>query len=272
MDRRRFLDCAFAGAGTTGIWAALLAPAVAGVTTQRALFAALPRPKPGDWVRFVMGSGVEYQKQVGAGSEVTEHGALMYYETQVGTPGGSCNPNTMKRTYLRGSSFTSLFDRAPVLADVANSGTTLTRWSDVGGGQTQSPTDARLQLLDALYLYDERPLHVVASNGETLALPASAPYGGSENSSRGKLRSTATTHLVAEFAPPYDARHKLARIELWTSPAVPFGVARYRAIAHGSEPFELRLYSFGTRFKTDLAMSLETIRSLTPDGTHIQTT
>jgi len=92
MDRRRFLDCAFAGAGTTGIWAALLAPAVAGVTTQRALFAALPRPKPGDWVRFVMGSGVEYQKQVGAGSEVTEHGALMYYETQVGTPGGSCNP------------------------------------------------------------------------------------------------------------------------------------------------------------------------------------
>lgn len=272
MDRRRFLDCAFAGAGTTGIWAALLAPAVAGVTTQRALFAALPRPKPGDWVRFVMGSGVEYQKQVGAGSEVTEHGALMYYETQVGTPGGSCNPNTMKRTYLRGSSFTSLFDRAPVLADVANSGTTLTRWSDVGGGQTQSPTDARLQLLDALYLYDERPLHVVASNGETLALPASAPYGGSENSSRGKLRSTATTHLVAEFAPPYDARHKLARIELWTSPAVPFGVAKYRAIAHGSEPFELRLYSFGTRFKTDLAMSLETIRSLTPDGTHIQTT
>ncbi|GAC1403523.1 MAG: hypothetical protein NVSMB64_05410 [Candidatus Velthaea sp.] len=240
-------------------------------TTQRSLFDALPRPRAGQWVRLIMGSGVDYQKQIGAAVESTEHGDLLYYETQVGTPGGSCNPNTMKRTYLSGSRFASLFDRTNVLADVANSGTTLTRWSDIGGGQTQAAMDAKLQLLDASYLYDERPLRVVSTTAETLMLPSGGSYSGSADSSRGRLHPIATTHIVGEFAGSGDAKHRLTRIELWTSPAVPFGVAKYRAYAREMAPFELRLYSFGTRFKTDLAMSLETIRSITPSGTYIQT-
>jgi len=80
-----------------------------------------------------------------------------------------------------------------------------------------------------------------------------------------------TTHIVAAFAPPHGAKQRLTRIELWTTPSVPFGVVKYRAFAKDLDPFELRLYAYGSRFKTDLAMSLETIRSITPDGTHVQT-
>jgi hypothetical protein len=159
MNRRSFLRSSMGVAALVALPYEALANSfmLAGTTTQQSLFDALPRPKAGQWVRLVLGSGVQYQKQIGAVSEATEHGDLLYYETQVGTPGGSCNPNTMKRTYLQGSKFTSLIDRTPVAAAVANSGTTLTRWADLQGGQTQARSDAKLELLDTPYLYDERP-------------------------------------------------------------------------------------------------------------------
>jgi len=241
------------------------------MTTQATLLAALPRPQPGRWVRLVMGSGVDYQKQVGLGNETTDHGELYYVETQIGTPGGSCNPNTMKRSYLTKPHFGSLFSQDPVLANVANSGTTLTRWGDIGGGQPEAPADARLRILDAPYLYDDRPLRIVSTQATTVALPSGNGYTGSGESARGKLNARAATHIVAEFMPPYDAKHKLTRIELWTTPDVPFGVAKYRAYAKGQEPFEMRVYSYGVAFKPDLHMSLGTVRAITPDGTHIQT-
>jgi hypothetical protein len=276
MDRRTFLQLG-AGAATFGALGAL--PGVASATsftlrettTQRALFDALPVPRPGQWVRFILGSGVSYQKQIGVGTESGDDGELFYYETQVGTPGGSCNPNTLKRTYLRASKFVSLIDPVPVAAQVATSGTALTRWADVEGGQPQSRTDKTLRLLDAQYLYDDRPLRVVARTAELLPVPTSSVYSGSAGSSRRPLRARNTLHTVAEFGRPYDALHQLTRIELWTTPDVPFGVVKYRALVKDEEPFELRLYSYGTRFKTDLGMSLKTIRGLTPNGTYIQT-
>ncbi len=47
----------------------------------------------------------------------------------------------------------------------------------------------------------------------------------------------------------------------------PFGVARDRGSLRDLDPVELHLFSYGGAFKTDLAMSLETIRRMTPDGT-----
>ena len=273
MNRRQFALGTIAAAAATAVPFEAFAASfmLGGSTTQRSLVDALPQPAHGQWVRLILGSGVEYQKQIGAVTEATEHGDLLYYETQVGTPGGSCNPNTMKRTYLQGKKFTSLFDQAPVAAAVANSGTTLTRWADLHGGQTQAGRDATLQLLDTAYLYDDRPMHVVSTNRETVKLPASTAYSGSADSNRGALHAIETTHTVAEFAGPYDAKHRLTRVEFWTTPAVPFGVVKYRAIVRDADPFDLRVYSYGTHFKTDLAMSLETIRNITPDGTYIQT-
>jgi len=272
MRRRSFINSALGAAACAALpLESGAVPAPGQTTTQLALFAALPRPQAGNWVRLIMGASVAYQKQIGAARETTEHGELHYFETQVGTPGGSCNPNTMKRSYLHGSGFPSLVERPPVVANVANSGTTLTRWSDTAGGQSAAPADATLQLLDAGYLYDDRSIRIVSASPTIVHIPSGSAYAGSSNSSRGSLRAVKATHIVATFAPPYDAKHRLTQIELWATPEVPFGVARYRAIARELDPFELRLYAFGSRFKTDLAMSLETIRSITPSGTYVQT-
>ena len=272
MKRGSFLGSTFATVSAASLPSGAFAASGGGVhQSQDSLFAALPRPTSGQWVRFIMGSGVDYQKQIGTATENTEHGRLLYLETQVGTPGGSCNPNTMKRTYLGASNFPSLLDRTAVVANVANSGTTLTRWSDLSGGQPVAAQDSKLQLLDASYLYDDRPIRIVSQKSVTLAVPMSASYAGSSDAHAPKSIPLTTTHTVATFAPPYDAKHRLTRIELWTTPVVPFGVFKIRAIATDLEPFELRLYAHGTHFKTDLAMSLDTIRSITPSGTYVQT-
>lgn len=257
MDRRALLT-AFGGAAIVagaplGAFAELLA---ARRTTQLSLFDALPKPKPGEWTRIIMGSGVDYQKQIGVGSELAQSGELLYIETQIGIPGGSCNPNTMKRVYLRGSKFGSFAAEMPVLANVADSGTILSRWGDIGGGQTQTPDSARLRLFDAPYLYDDRTVTVTSISREKLKLP----FGTRD-----------TVHVVARFSPPTSSEHKLTHIEIWSTPDVPFGLAKYRAIAVGLDPFEARVFSHGTKFQPALAMKIDSIRAITPDGTHIQT-
>lgn len=257
MHRRSFV----AGSGSAAALALVPGAAWADftqrrATTQQALFDRLPPPQTGEWVRIIMGSGVDYQKQIGLGTESTEHGELRFVETQIGVPGGSCNPNTLKRVYLRGARFGSLVAQEPVLANVANSGTTLTRWGDVAGGQSQQSSDARLRLLDAAYLYDPRPCRVTSVSPETLSLP----FGRIE-----------TSHVVARFDPPYDGEHRLTTIELWAAPELPYGVAKFRATAAGREPFELHVFSHGRGFRSDLHMSLDTLRAITPDGTHVET-
>ncbi len=268
MNRSEFLTSAAAVACMSAIPMRLLAKTGA-TTTQQAVLAALPAPTAGEWVRLILGTGVAYQKQIGIATETTEGSDLAYFETQVGLPGGSCNPNTMKRTYIHGEKFGSLLSAQPVLADVADSGTTLTRWADIDGGQSQPKSDATLHLLDVNYLYDERPMRIVSSQRVMLQLPAPIAYAGSEDASRGALSAHETTHVVAEFVGPTDAKHLLSKVEMWTTPAVPFGLAKYRAYPKGAEPFDMRVYSYGKSFKSAVAMTLKTIRAMTPDGTYI---
>lgn len=224
-------------------------PALGATTTQEALFARIARPRTGDWVRLVMDSGVAYQKQIGLGVEATGDGDRLFVETQIGMPGGQCNPNTLKKTYLRAARFTSLLTAYPVLAYVAFSGTIVTRWGDVGDGQTQAGDEKHLRLIDAKHVYDVRPYSVVARRAETV---------------RVRTGSFATTHVTAVFAP--GPRESLERVELWTSPRVPFGVVRYRAHLRGLAPFEIELDSHGRGYRSDLAMTLQTIRAMTPNG------
>jgi hypothetical protein len=224
-------------------------PALGAVTTQQRLFAHFAPPRTGDWVRLVMDSGVAYQKQIALGVEAAGGEDLLFVETQIGMPGGQCNPNTLKKTYLRAARVTSLLATYPVLAYVAFSGTIVTRWGDVGGGQTQSGDEARLRLVDAKHVYDPRPCTVVATRGETV---------------RVRTGAYATTRVSAAFAP--GPRESLERIDLWTNPRVPFGVVRYRAQLRGLPPFEIELDSFGRGYRSDLAMSLQTVRAMTPSG------
>ncbi len=255
MNRRSF---ALAMSGTLAVaatpFAAFAASLVGRLTTQHALFAALPRPRRGAWLRLVMGSGVAYQKQIGLGSEAGDAGDLLYVETQIGLPGGSCNPNTLKKTYLRAARYSGLMTEYAVAANVARSGNTLTRWGDVAAGQTATRGDEYLRLLDAHYLYDSRPCVV-----ESVA-PATLHVAGATHE---------TTHVAASFrSPSGDAR--LEHIELWHTTGVPFGVARYRAKLRGIDSFELTLESYGHAFKSDISASLATIRAMTPNGMSVE--
>lgn len=248
MDRRSFITLASA-AFAAGVPLAAHADALVGRTlTQRELFAALPAPQPGDWSRVIMGSGVQYDKQIGFGVEKTPDGDALFVETQIGEAGGiACNPNTLKKTYLREKHFGSLVTEFSVAAIVAHSGNMLTRWAEVGGGQIQAAHDAKMRILDVSYLYDERPMKIRAVAAKTLR------FNGIDHD---------TTHVVGDFP----AGERLVRLEVWHTAGVPFGIARYRATVRELDPFDFALRTYGRTFETALATPLAQLREMTPDG------
>ena len=142
-----------------------------------------------------------------------------------------------------------------VLANVSRSGNTLTRWGDVDAGQPQNAHDARLRLLDVNDLYDPRPCIV------RRIAPATVRIGG---------KAHASTHVAVEFDGAPSAGARLERFDFWHTSAVPFAVARYRATLLELDPFELTMVSYGARFKPELNLSLETVRSMTPQGMSLQ--
>ena len=254
MKRHTFLS-ALGAAGLAATPLHVFGRALVGTrVSQRQLFATLPLPSDGDWLRVVMGSGVQYQKQIGLGVEHAQSGEQrLFVETQIGEAGGiACNPNTLKKIYLRDSRFHALLSPYPVLALIARSGNTITRWADVDDGQPQNAADSRLRLLDAAYLYNDAQLTIRSLASATLHITGVAHE---------------TTHVVADVAPG----SRLRRVELWHTPAVPYGVARYRATVEDLDPFELALGSYGAKFRTDLPQSLETLRAMTPDGMNVAT-
>lgn len=251
MKRRDFAAALAASAATAAPLFTFARALVGARVTQREFFASLPLPRVGDWLRVDLGSGVRYQKQIGLGVEHADAGSRLYVETQIGEMGAlACNPNTLKKTYLRGDRFRAMIDPYPVLAIVARSGNTITRWADADDGQPQDPADAHLRLLDASYLYGDETLTV-----RSLA-PATVHVAGTPH---------ATTHVTADVA----AGSRLRRVELWHTPHVPYGVARYRATLADLDPFELDLTKYGAAFRSDLPQSLETLRAMTPDGMNV---
>ena len=256
MVRRDFLQTTAAALVAASLPAGALADALAGSrTTQDELFAALPAPRAGDWVRLVLGSGTPYQKQIGLGVEPGPDGDRLFVETQIGLPGGECNPNTLRRTYLRARHFGSLLTTYAVLANVSRSGNTLTRWGDVDAGQPQNAHDARLRLLDVNDLYDPRPCIV------RRIAPATQPAS---------VTKFIFSTIAVEFDGAPSAGARLERFDFWHTSAVPFAVARYRATLLELDPFELTMVSYGARFKPELNLSLETVRSMTPQGMSLQ--
>jgi len=251
MKRKSFVT-GFGAALAMGMpFATASASLVGERTTQLDLLSALPRPAAGEWLRLTLGSGVRYGKQFGFGSERGADGTpLLYVETQIGEASGACNPNTTRKTYLRATHFGALLSEYAVLASIARSGNMITRWADVADGEPRSARDAHLRLLDAPYLYDNRPLTIESVTPESVHV-AGRPH--------------TTTRVVASFAGG-SSQARLKRIELWHTPSVPFGVARYHATVRDLDPFSLTLQSYGHAYKPDLDLSLQAIRVLTSTG------
>jgi hypothetical protein len=256
MDRAGFVAALGAAALATQTHGAAFARE-GDVTTQRALFARLPRPAVRDWTRIILGSGAVYQKQIGAGEEFSANGTRrLYYELQVGSPGGSCNPSTMRKAYLRDATFGSLFDTYSLISNIGRTENMVYRYGDVTGGNLQQqPGDTTLRLLDEDYLYDPRPLRIVSVSRQRIHV-ASTDFDA--------------THVVGEFMGTPTKRQRLKRIELWHSPLFPFGVARYEATVAGLDPFRLHVFSHGHDFASLLSMPLEKVRAITRNGAYGQ--
>ncbi len=208
------------------------------------LLAAYPEPRSGDLLQYELGFGAAYDKQIGFGHEMDGDDRLSFVETQVGNGDHACNPNTLKKVYLKGRAFANVFTPYSALSYVTRSGNMLTRWGDGVG-----PEATNLLLLDAKALYDPRS----ATIGHTG--PARLTVDG---------QPIETTHIVAHY--PSAAGQQLRTVELWLSPAVPLGLVKMTATAPDVDPFHLTVYKFARHFKTELAMSLTTIRALTPTG------
>ena len=256
MDRATF--AALLAAGAAGVPLAAFARRLEGsVTTQQTLFASLPRIEPGSWTRIILGSGAEYQKQVGAGFERDPNGKrLLYFETQIGSPGGSCNPSSMRKSYLRAGRFGSLLDTYPLLVSIGRTENFIYRFGDTTDGSHVARTDTTLRLFDEAYLYDTRPIRIVSVAPQTIHAAS---------------RNVDATHVVAEFtASSANSKQRLRRVQLWHHPAFPFGVVRYHATLDGLEPFSAHVYAFGGRFHSLLDLPLARARDMTRDGQYGQ--
>lgn len=224
---------------------------VGATMSQRALFERLPAGRPGQWTRVILGSGATYQKQIGIGSEDDPTGRMTYFETQVGMPGGSCNPASMRKAYLRDPRVGSLLDDYRVTLNIGRTENMIYRYGDASAGGR----DETLRLFDERYLYDGRPMRIVSVASARIHV-ASAMHE--------------TTHVVGEYRTPGTGNDRLRHVELWHAPEFPFGLAKYRATLRGLDPFEMHVYSHGNRFETMLAMKLDAVRAATKDGQYGQ--
>lgn len=209
-------------------------------------YSVLPAARAGLWVRYILGFGVPYQKQIGFGVERTPLSERYFIETQVGMPGGSCNPNTMKKAYLRTRTFGNLTQVYGIEAYVSRSSTMVML------DQDQPPP---LRLLDSVHLYPKGAGTITKQGASTVSVPRQAAHQ-SENSIVVEKTAVSCTQCAARFDDPL-----LKELELWTSSTVPLGVGKMRARVSGMPPFELAVDSYGFDFHTGISESLDAVRA-----------
>jgi hypothetical protein len=247
MDRRLFLSVAGAGAAGAFALPAFAAQALhAGANVpQSQLFAALPSAVPGAFVRYVMGFGVPYQKQIGFGVEETPIATRYFIETQVGMPGGNCNPNSVRKAYLRTKRFGNLIEVYGVEAYVTRNGNLLLY--DAG---------TPLMLLDSAHLYGQTPCTIESYGPGNAEAPVhSAHY--SEDAIVVPKSELPATRCTGSFS-----SDGLQNFDVWSSPSLPLGIAKITARVRGLPPFELALDSYGHDFKTNIREPLDAVRAM----------
>ncbi len=210
-------------------------PAVGARTSLDALLGTLPPVAPRAWVQYVLGSGVRYLKRIGYGVEPTSLGKLAFIETQIGSDEASCNPNTIKKSYLRGGRYGGLLQPHDVSRYVMKAGTTFIL-------ETATRADT-LWLLDEDDLYSPGPARVVAVGSETVTM---------------RRRTFATRRVSLAFA---GGKQGLRTMTLWLTPAVPNGIAKLHATTAGGDPFDLRIDAFGDAYASLVNASFDSLRA-----------
>jgi hypothetical protein len=211
MNRARFLAATTAGALAAGARrAAAMPPAfvrrdrirVGANLSLAEILAPYPTAVSGDLVQYELGFGAAYDKQIGFGHETDGDERFFFVETQVGNGDHACNPNTLKKVYLKGHAFANVFTPDPALTYVTRSGNMLTRWGDGVG-----PRASDLLLLDTKALYDPRRAIVTRLRSANVGVSG---------------RTIAATRVTATY--PSASGQQLRTVDVWLSPAVPRGL------------------------------------------------
>jgi hypothetical protein len=249
MERQEFLSLVGAAGVALGAFPAIVRASAdiqqGARVSQAALFSSLPIARPGLWIRYVMGFGIPYQKQIGFGIEETPIATRYFIETQVGMPGGSCNPDSVKKAYLKTREFGGLIEAYGVYAYVARNNNMLLYDED----------STPLLLLDSRHLYNDAPCTVGALTPETVSVPGH-PVKQSEGSIVVAKDHAPTTQCAARFS-----GGGLRELRVWQSASLPLGVAKIEAHVDGMEPFALALDSWGTDFRTNIPEPLDTVKA-----------
>ena len=244
MNRAAF-TASLAGCAATGALrparaaaAALAAapPAVGAQTTLDALLAGMPPVAPRAWVQYVMGSGVRYLKKIGYGRERTSLGTLAFIETQIGSDEATCNPNTIKKGYLKTGRYGDLLQPHDISRYVMKAGTTFLLVNATGADT--------LWLLDEDNLYSAHQARVVDVGSETVAM---------------RRRTFATRRVSLAFSG--GGNQALRAMTLWLTPAIPNGIAKLRATTAGGDPFDLRIDAFGDGYYSLVNESFDALRA-----------
>jgi hypothetical protein len=215
--------------------------------SRAALADALPAASAGTWVRYIVEFGASYQKQIGFGIERTPVATRYFVESQVGMPGGSCNPDTIRKAYLRAGAFAGVLTSDPVTTYIARANNMLVTYDD------SSP----LRLLDVRALYAD-------VDGTLSQQPATARVpSGAAAQSQGSL-SVAYHHAAATRALFRPDSGPLRSLEIVRVEGVPLGLASLEASIAGAPAFSLRLDSYGHDYQTEIADSLDAIRAEQP--------
>ncbi|MGZ3509440.1 MAG: hypothetical protein ACXWNJ_13665 [Vulcanimicrobiaceae bacterium] len=244
MRRHDFLASAIALAALQTFPGRASAEAIA----QPELVAGLPLARPGQWVRYIMGFGQPYLKQIGFGIERTPRESRYYVETETGIPGGACNPNTIKKAYLRANHFGPLLSPYAIEAYVAKAGDMVMLY--------QGPdAPSSLLLLDDKHLYTSAPC-TVRSRGSANVRAAG--------------KTIACTHVALDVPARRESQSQTAgalqSFAVWTSPHVTLGLVMMHARVVGLEPFELTLDSHGPHFTSGIPESLDAVRATGGSG------
>jgi hypothetical protein len=231
---------AFGAGMLASTFGAAAAPAFATLRAEApsldALVGDLAPPRPHTWVQYVLGAGVPYLKKIGYGVERTSQGPLAFIETQIGSDETSCNPNTIRKGYLRAARYGDLLEPHDVTRYVMKSGTTFML--------VEARRADRLWLLDEDNLYVRGPVRVIASNGDRVAM-----HG----------RRFAARRVTLGFASRESGG--LRTMTLWLTPAIPNGIARMHATFAGADPFDLRIDAFGQNYVSLVSESFDALRA-----------
>jgi hypothetical protein len=242
--KRTGFTAGLAGAASLAGLAATMGPpalgapgtvAVGSRTTLDALLATVPPVAPRAWVQYVMGSGVRYLKKIGYGADRTSLGKLAFIETQIGSDEAACNPNTVKKSYLKTARYGDLLQPHDISRYVMKAGTTFLLVN-----ATRADT---LWLLDEDNLYSPHPARVTDVGRETVVM---------------RKRSFTTRRVTLAF--DGGGKQALRTMTLWLTPAIPNGVAKLHATIAGGDPFDLRIDAFGGDYSSLVDAPFDALR------------